>query len=99
MWEYYSECSTDDKVEHVRVPLLCLNSQDDPICQHDGIPFESFERNPMLFLTVVPTGGHLGWLRSTLATNSTSWMEDSALEFLAALESISSENACNQLGA
>jgi predicted alpha/beta-fold hydrolase len=45
-------------------------------------------------LTVVPTGGHLGWLHSTSASNSESWMEDSALQFIEALESIH----CTEVG-
>ena len=83
--EYYSACSTDKKIEKVAIPLLCLCAQDDPICSSRGIPYESFTRNDKIFLVVLPHGGHLAWLRNYPVADSSSWMEDCAIEFIEAV--------------
>ena len=38
--QYYRDGSCARYVPHVRVPLLCMNALDDPICQADAIPVD-----------------------------------------------------------
>lgn len=48
--DYYAACSTDDKVGLVDIPLLCIQSQDDPICLANSIPIDAFRRNPHIIM-------------------------------------------------
>ncbi|XXQ31797.1 Serine aminopeptidase S33 domain-containing protein [Plasmodiophora brassicae] len=82
--EYYAACSTDDKVGLVPVPLLCLQSADDPVCLAECIPVSAFQTNPHIILNIAPGGGHVGFLENA-RLNSSSWMEDCTLDFFDAI--------------
>eukprot|EP00474_Spongospora_subterranea_P009800 CRZ10258.1 hypothetical protein [Spongospora subterranea] len=81
---YYDECSTDTRLHLVQVPLLCINAADDPICPAHGVPVDAFNENENLFLTVVPTGGHVAFMHDWFDL-SHSWMESASLEFIEAI--------------
>ncbi|CEO97065.1 AB hydrolase-1 domain-containing protein [Plasmodiophora brassicae] len=83
---YYDECSTDSRIHAVGVPLLCVNADDDPICPSHGIPVDVFASgtNENLFLTVVPSGGHVGFLHSAFDLGH-SFMERASLQFINAV--------------
>lgn len=48
-------------LDHIRVPFLSINAEDDPVIKH--VPLEDSENG---YLTMVLTrhGGHLGWFQS-----------------------------------
>ncbi|PVZ97281.1 hypothetical protein BB558_001162 [Smittium angustum] len=60
-FHYYEEGSSKNFLDKVKVPLLCINSMDDPVCPPECIPKEEFSKNPHLVLALTNYGGHLGF--------------------------------------
>lgn len=58
---YYREASSSNNIHSIRVPLLALHAEDDPITGIEAVPFEEFERNPFVTFCLTRQGGHLGW--------------------------------------
>jgi uncharacterized protein len=62
--EYYRLSSSVLRLPYVRVPLICLNSRDDPI-----VPTrvdDEIRANPWAVLIETSKGGHLGWFQGNL---------------------------------
>jgi predicted alpha/beta-fold hydrolase len=62
---YYATQSSNQFLEHIRIPTLLVQAKDDPL-----IPFECFshpaiESNPNIQLFAVEHGGHLGFLANS----------------------------------
>ncbi|KAG6928571.1 protein ABHD15-like, partial [Chelydra serpentina] len=65
-WDLYWERNDPLRdVDEVAVPVLCICSQDDPMCgaPRDTLPFELFETNPYFFLALTQGGGHCGFFK------------------------------------
>jgi predicted alpha/beta-fold hydrolase len=62
--EYYAGSSSSSSVPDVKVPLLVIQAEDDPIAPVHAIPFDKLQENDYCMLVLTPTGGHLGWCRS-----------------------------------
>jgi predicted alpha/beta-fold hydrolase len=60
---YFRTQSSNQFLEHIRVPALLIQSKDDPMVPFSPV-FEhpAFESNPCLTLLAVDHGGHLGFL-------------------------------------
>ncbi len=59
---YYREGSSAHYLSSIKIPLLCIQSLDDPICPASNIPQSSVFRNsPNLILATTDTGGHLAF--------------------------------------
>ncbi|KAF8183942.1 Alpha/Beta hydrolase protein [Pholiota molesta] len=58
---FYNWVSSHTMLDHIRVPFLSINAEDDPVIKH--VPLEDSENG---YLTMVLTrhGGHLGWFQS-----------------------------------
>jgi predicted alpha/beta-fold hydrolase len=54
---YYRDCSCSGLIEHVRVPLVCINAMDDPVAWSDCIPLDEIKINPYVFLATTDYGG------------------------------------------
>jgi predicted alpha/beta-fold hydrolase len=63
---YYVDASSSSRLEHVRIPLLCLNAKDDPICTQKAIPYHMVHKNPNIILCVTEKGGHLGFFENNV---------------------------------
>ncbi|KAH7338318.1 Alpha/Beta hydrolase protein [Rhizoctonia solani] len=57
--EYYEWARSDTHLDTVRVPLLAINAEDDPIVRK--LPVEAALESKYVVLAVTPKGGHLGW--------------------------------------
>lgn len=66
-------------VDDIAIPLMCINSQDDPVCPQDHIPFDIFNYYPNMLLVSTKNGGHCGFWEGVVPR---SWSVDLALEYL-----------------
>lgn len=66
--EYYRMASPIQRLYKIRVPLLILDSLDDPITG-SSLPYVDLKCNPFLIMVTTTMGGHLGWFKS----NGTRW--------------------------
>jgi predicted alpha/beta-fold hydrolase len=59
---FYKDASSDKKLRAVKVPLLCINAEDDPISVSSAIPSRALvESCPNVILCVTKSGGHLAY--------------------------------------
>eukprot|EP00108_Taenia_solium_P002654 TsM_000499200 transcript=TsM_000499200 gene=TsM_000499200 len=67
--EYYTCASTVNKVDRVRIPILCLNVADDPFVSLRSLPLEAVnETGSRAVLALTHHGGHIGFLAGPLPT-------------------------------
>lgn len=65
--DYYNDAGSVKKLGTVRVPLLCINAEDDPISISSALPADSeVEANPNVILCTTKSGGHLAFYESSL---------------------------------
>lgn len=63
--QFYSTGSSVTRIKDVRIPLLCINAEDDPISVADAMPTKAqVEANPNVILCVTKSGGHLAFYES-----------------------------------
>ncbi|KAL1915911.1 uncharacterized protein VTP21DRAFT_6299 [Calcarisporiella thermophila] len=79
--EYYRLNSSVLFLPKVRVPLLCLNAQDDPVAPE--IAYAECKSNPYVILATTKLGGHIGWY--TGIANPKRWCTDPLAEFCQAM--------------
>ncbi|XP_040987017.1 embryogenesis-associated protein EMB8-like isoform X2 [Juglans microcarpa x Juglans regia] len=84
--DYYYNSSSSDSIEHVRIPLLCIQAANDPICPSVGIPREEIKENPNCLLIITPKGGHLGWVAGVEALRGAPWTDPVVMDYLEHLE-------------
>ncbi|KAK3228162.1 hypothetical protein Dsin_008024 [Dipteronia sinensis] len=93
--DYYSNSSSSNSINHVRIPLLCIQAENDPIAPSRGIPREDIKASPNCLLIVTPKGGHLGWVAGAEAPLGAPWTDPVVMDFLEHLERGSSETSCS----
>ncbi|MBI1896180.1 MAG: alpha/beta fold hydrolase [Acidobacteria bacterium] len=59
---YYATQSSNQFLEHIRVPALLVTAQDDPLVPFDIYRHPAIEANPKIRLLAVEHGGHMGFL-------------------------------------
>jgi len=60
--EYYKRFSCIYDLKNIKVPLLCLQSKDDPISHYAVTPFHESKKNDNLIFYTTEAGGHIGWI-------------------------------------
>lgn len=68
--EYYRTACLHDKLDNVKVPLLCLSAADDPFQPLEGIPVEAAKKSSHVAIVVTARGGHIGFMEGVLPTNT-----------------------------
>ncbi|CAG8699259.1 19625_t:CDS:2 [Rhizophagus irregularis] len=58
---YYKDASSSQFIPKIKIPLLCLNAEDDPIASQQCIPYNECIYNSNIILATTYYGGHLGW--------------------------------------
>ncbi|KCZ82523.1 hypothetical protein H312_00181 [Anncaliia algerae PRA339] len=58
--EYYKTQSCKYALNGIKVPMLFINTKDDPLIPYDTIPMEEIKSNPFLVMCLLEAGGHLG---------------------------------------
>lgn len=66
-------------VDDIAVPVLCVNSSDDPVSVYENIPMELFHFYPNLQLITVEKGGHCAFHENV---KGNSWAETLAVNYL-----------------
>ncbi|POM76305.1 Serine protease family S33 [Phytophthora palmivora] len=65
--DYYNDAGSVKKLGGVKVPLLCINAEDDPISISSALPKDAeVEANPNVILCTTKSGGHLAFYESSL---------------------------------
>ena len=59
---YYATQSSNQFLDHIRVPALLVQAKDDPMIPFEVYGHPAFSRNPNLRLIAVDHGGHLGFV-------------------------------------
>lgn len=59
--DYHRDGSSSRYIADVRCPLLCINAEDDPICQSSLFPLDEARRNPCVIFVTTAAGGHIGF--------------------------------------
>ncbi|KAG1073076.1 hypothetical protein G6F42_025848 [Rhizopus arrhizus] len=80
---YYRDGSCARVIEHVRIPLLCINALDDPIALAQCIPVDEIKVNPYIVLAATKYGGHLGWFEHSYRPSR--WVDKPVSEFVVAM--------------
>ncbi|XP_021288681.1 embryogenesis-associated protein EMB8 [Herrania umbratica] len=84
--DYYSNSCSCHVIQHVRIPLLCIQAANDPIAPIEGTPREDIKGNPNCMLIVTPQGGHLGWVAGDEAPFGAPWTDNVVMDFLEHLQ-------------
>jgi len=66
--DYYRSACLHDKLDNIKVPLLCLSAADDPFQPKEGIPIEAAEKSSHVAIIVTNRGGHIGFMEGLLPT-------------------------------
>ncbi|KAI7864528.1 Alpha/Beta hydrolase protein [Spinellus fusiger] len=80
---YYRAASSCCYIEHVRIPLLCINALDDPISNKACIPYDEIATNPYVILALTEQGGHIGWFEHFFSPKR--WIVKPVTEFIGAM--------------
>lgn len=82
--QYYERSSSEAHLSAVRVPMLFINSKDDPF--YGSIPTQFSEDNPHLIFAVTERGGHVHFTRGLNPTRIQScWTLEVCIEYLNSL--------------
>ncbi|KAJ1950557.1 hypothetical protein FBU59_000619 [Linderina macrospora] len=74
----FEDSNSGDVLHNIQIPVLFLNSLDDPICVERLIPYKAFMANPYIVLGLTEHGGHIGYMGRIWPT---SWIELPVTQF------------------
>lgn len=75
--DYYEKCSANKVLQHIQVPTLILNAQNDSFLSETCYPYAKAEQNPNLYLEVPRHGGHVAFVDTPMY-----YSERRAIDFL-----------------
>ncbi|CCK72279.1 putative carboxylic ester hydrolase KNAG_0J01980 [Huiozyma naganishii CBS 8797] len=82
--DYYRDASPRNRIPGIRVPLIGINSLDDPIIGGKSIvPEQELQENPYVRLILTNIGGHLGWFKDV---NGYRWYTEPVCEYFSAFQ-------------
>ncbi|KAJ8043202.1 Protein ABHD15 [Holothuria leucospilota] len=67
--DFYEKNEPLRDIDEMAIPLLCINSLDDPVVNSEHIPFDLFETLPNVMLAATRRGGHGAFLKGWNAEN------------------------------
>ena len=80
--DYYRGISAVKNLIDIDVPVLCINSTDDPITPYQAIAYDDIRLNPNIFLIVTDKGAHMAFVSNEKLTELKQWNLIPAFEFL-----------------
>ena len=81
--DYHARADVRRHLAHIRVPVLLLQSRDDPFLPRDAFPEAIAAANPHLSAAFTDRGGHLGFVEGAFPWRPRFWAEREAARFLA----------------
>jgi len=63
---YKATCLSSKSLGQIKVPLLFLNSKDDPFSPEEFIPLANIQKNPNLAIILTDYGGHVGFIEGLM---------------------------------
>jgi predicted alpha/beta-fold hydrolase len=76
---YFRTQSSNQFLEHIRVPTLIIQAKDDPLIPFSTYDHPAFAKNPNLTLLTPEHGGHLGFLSRR---NPRFWLDGTVLDWI-----------------
>lgn len=64
--DFYDLLSSHKNTKKIKVPMLSINSRDDPICPTNSIPHDDIQKNGNLIHIETGGGGHVEFLSKVL---------------------------------
>ncbi|CAG5135752.1 unnamed protein product [Candidula unifasciata] len=80
-------------VDDIEVPVLCVNSLDDPVSACSDIPYDLFKCYPNFLLVATSKGGHCGFLEGFPPK---SWADILCLDYIESVVEFTSKNTQHQ---
>lgn len=82
--EFYNKISINEgELERIDIPMLLMNSKDDPIVKINQVPLEEILRNRNLSMLMTEKGAHVCWFSGMKPRR---WYVDAIMEYLKILE-------------
>ena len=86
--DYYRNISSCNKMEKIDVPVLCIQSDDDPMTPRDVIAYDEVKNNPNIFLIVTDRGSHMSFISNEKFYEFRQWHFKPAFEFFHAINNL-----------
>ena len=86
--DYYRNISSCNRMENIDIPVLCINSYDDPMTPKDVIAYDEIKINPNLFLIVTDRGSHMSFISNEKLNEFRQWHFKPTFEFFNAINNI-----------
>ncbi|ETI48902.1 hypothetical protein F441_07148 [Phytophthora nicotianae CJ01A1] len=67
-------------VDNLKMPFLCINALDDPVCTKETIPYHEFSRKPNAMLITTAEGSHCAFYEGNFQLKS--WCHGAAMTYL-----------------
>lgn len=78
---YYRECSSRQFLQHIQVPTLIIQAEDDPFMTKEVLPSEE-ELSLAVTLELSKKGGHVGFVGGTMLGSPNYWLDQRIPEFI-----------------
>lgn len=72
--DYYDNSTIHNKIHKITIPVLSLNSADDPFQPIEGIPIDEAYKMDNLCIAVTSRGGHIGFMEGIYPLNKEQYM-------------------------
>jgi len=77
--EYNEIASAVNYMKNIKVPMLCIFAEDDPITPIDSLEGSGFEENENVVVAVTKSGGHVGFFKGFYLKR---WIHEPIIEFI-----------------
>lgn len=82
LWDYYSYSSCSNHIKYLDMPVLCINTLDDPMIPYNEEYYiNMIKENPNISVILTSHGGHVGYIDREWKCN---WWCENALNFVGA---------------
>jgi predicted alpha/beta-fold hydrolase len=78
--EYYNFASARQHLEDTEIPILLIQSKDDPFLSRSCYPVRIAKKNPLVHLEMTISGGHVGFIQHEKTFDY--WAEERAAQFI-----------------